>query len=99
MTTLPAWDAYFASLPVPGTKGTLENRFPDAEQEFKDRIHMKTGSMNGVRCLSGYILAADGDPAHTIVFSLLVNNCTAPGRVVTDAIDAIITAIAAENGN
>ena len=45
------------------------------------------------------ILAADGDPAHTIVFSLLVNNCTAPGRVVTDAIDAIITAIAAENGN
>ena len=99
MTTLPAWDAYFASLPVPGAKGTLENRFPDAEQEFKDRIHMKTGSMNGVRCLSGYILAADGDPAHTIVFSLLVNNCTAPGRVATDAIDAIILAIAAENGN
>ena len=99
MTTLPAWDAYFASLPVPGAKGTLENRFPDAEQEFKDRIHMKTGSMNGVRCLSGYILSSDGDPAHTIVFSLLVNNCTAPGRTVTDAIDAIITAIAAENGN
>ena len=74
MMTLPVWDAYFASLPVPGVKGTLETRFPDAEQEFKDRIHMKTGSMNGVRCFSGYILSADGDPKHTIVFSLLVNN-------------------------
>ena len=99
MTALPVWDAYFASLPVPGVKGTLETRFPDAEQEFKDRLHMKTGSMNGVRSLSGYILAADGDPAHTIVFSLLVNNCTAPSRQITDAIDAIIEALAAENGN
>ena len=99
MTALPVWDAYFASLPVPGVKGTLETRFPDAEQEFKDRLHMKSGSMNGVRCLSGYITAADGNPARTIVFSLLVNNCTAPNRQVTEAIDAIIEALAAENGN
>ena len=97
MMTLPEWDAYFASLPVPGGKGTLENRFDKAPQEFKDRIHMKSGSMNGVRCFSGYILSTDGDPRHTIVFSLLVNNCTAASYLLVPALDGIIEALAAEN--
>ena len=98
MTTLPVWDVFFASLPTPGSKGTLEDRFPKAAQEFKDRIHMKTGSMNGVRCFSGYILSADGDPKHTIVFSLLVNNCPASSYLMVPPMDAIIEALAAENG-
>lgn len=97
MMTLPVWKPFFASLPVPGTKGTLEDRFPKATQEFRDRIHMKTGSMNGVRCFSGYILAADGDPAHTIVFSVLVNNCPERSFQLVPPLDAIIEAIAAEN--
>ena len=97
MMTLPVWEPFFASLPVPGAKGTLEDRFPKAPQEFKDRIHMKTGSMNGVRCFSGYILAADGDPAHTIVFSVLVNNCPERSFQLVPPLDAIIEAIAAEN--
>ena len=97
MMTLPVWDAFFASLPVPGGKGTLEDRFQKAEQAFKDRIHMKSGSMNGVRCFSGYILSTDGDPKHTIVFSLLVNNCPSPSYLLVPAMDGIIEAIAAEN--
>ena len=97
MMTLPVWDAFFASLPVPGQKGTLESRFEKSPQEFKDRIHMKTGSMNGVRCFSGYILASDGDPKKTIIFSLLVNNCPAPSYQLVPAMDGIIEAIAAEN--
>jgi len=97
MATLPVWDPFFASLPVPGVKGTLEMRFSRAPQEFKDRIHMKSGSMNGVRCFSGYILASDGDPDHTIVFSLLTNNCTATSARATAAIDGIIEALAGEN--
>jgi len=98
MMTLPVWEPFFASLPVPGDKGTLENRFEKAPQEFKSRIHMKTGSMNGVRCFSGYILASDGDPQHTIVFSVLVNNCPEPSYQTTPILDSIIAAIAAENG-
>ena len=97
MTTLPVWEPYFNSLPVPGAKGTLENRLPKAEQPLKDRIHMKSGSMNGVRCFSGYIQAADGDPSQMIVFSLLVNNCTAGSFVVMPVLDEIIVAIAGEN--
>ena len=97
MMALPVWNAFFGSLPVPGEKGTLENRFDKAPQEFKDRIHMKSGSMNGVRCFSGYILASDGDPKKTIIFSLLVNNCPAPSYQLVPAMDGIIEAIAAEN--
>ena len=97
MMTLPVWEPFFSSLPMPGAKGTLEDRFSKAPQEFKDRIHAKTGSMNGVRCFSGYILASDGDPKHTVVFSLLVNNCPAPSYQLVPAMDGIIEAIAAEN--
>ena len=97
MMTLPVWEPFFASLPVPGAKGTLEDRFPKAPQEFKDRIHMKTGSMNGVRCFSGYILAADGDPQKTIVFSLLTNNCTASTYQAMPILDRMIEAIASEH--
>ena len=97
MMTLPVWEPFFDSLPVPGEKGTLESRFPKAEPEFRARFHMKTGSMNGVRCFSGYILAEDGNPQHTIVFSLLVNNCPAPSFQVVPALDGILEALAAEN--
>lgn len=97
MMALPVWNAFFDSLPVPGEKGTLENRFDKAPQEFKDRIHMKSGSMNGVRCFSGYILASDGDPKKTIIFSLLTNNCTASSYQATPILDSMIEAIAAEN--
>ena len=98
MASLPVREAYLASLPVPGGKGTLENRFRNAPQEFKDRIRMKSGSMNGVLCYSGYILSADGDPARTIAFSLLVNNCTASSYVLAPVLENIIAALAAENG-
>ena len=97
MMGVRAWEAFFASLPVPGAKGTLENRFEKAPQAFKDRIHMKSGSMNGVRSYSGYILAADGDPAHTIVFSLLINNCTASTYALNPVVEGMIEALAAEN--
>ena len=97
MMTLPVWDPFFVSLPVPGSKGTMEERFDKALQEFKDRIHAKTGSMNGVRCFSGYILSADGDPKHTIVFSLMVNNCPASSYLINPVLDSIIEAIASEN--
>ena len=97
MTTLSVWEPYLASLPVPGAKGTLENRFPNADPALKERIHMKSGSMNGVRCFSGYIQSADGNPDEMIVFSLLLNNCTDGSFVVMPILDDIIAAIAGEN--
>ena len=97
MMTLPVWNAYFESLPVPGEKGTLEGRFDKAPQAFRDRIHMKSGSMNGVRCFSGYILSSDGDPKKTVIFSLLTNNCTASSYQAAPILDSMIEAIASED--
>ncbi len=91
------YPVYLASLPSPQSKGTLEYKFPDAPVEFCQRIKMKSGSMDGVRCYSGYILSSDSDPAKTIVFSLLTNNVTASSWTVNPKIDAIIEALAAEN--
>lgn len=90
-------DLYVRSLPSPGGRGTLEYKFPDESEAFRSRIRVKSGSMNGARCYSGYILSQDGDPGHTIVFSLLANNITAGSWMVNPSIDGIIKALASEN--
>ena len=71
----PAAGDFLASLPAPG-QGTLNMiRIKGGE-----RIRMKSGSMDGVLCYSGYILDAGGAPAYT--FSILTNNATAPVKEV-----------------
>lgn len=89
--------AYLASLPQPGGKGTLEYKFHSADAAFRSRIRMKSGSMNGILCYSGYILPRDGDLSDAVVFSILTNNCTASSWAVSPQIDKIIEALAAEN--
>lgn len=90
------FDAYLRSLPVPGSRGTLEYKFPDESSEFRNRIHMKSGSMNGILCYSGYILPSS-EGGETIVFSLLTNNVTASSWSVAPLLDRIIASLAAEN--
>ena len=92
----PEKDAYIASLPYPGSKSTLLNRMPDAPVEVKERIKMKSGSMNGVRSFSGYILPADGNDSKTIFFSIITNNITAPTYKVAQILDEIILSLAQE---
>lgn len=97
MSGASVWDAFLYSLPAPGERGTLEYKFPKATKEFRARIKMKSGSMNGIRCYSGYILSGDDDPSKMITFSLLINNLTASTWATNPPIDAIIEALAAEN--
>ena len=84
---------FTASLPFPGSKGTLEYKFPQKDASWRSRIRMKSGSMNGVRCYSGYIFPAQ-DEGEPIVFSILTNNVTAPSWIVNPEIDAIISLLA-----
>jgi D-alanyl-D-alanine carboxypeptidase/D-alanyl-D-alanine-endopeptidase (penicillin-binding protein 4) len=71
----PAAGDFLASLPAPG-QGTLNM----IKIKGGERIRMKSGSMDGVLCYSGYILDASGAPAYT--FSILTNNATAPVKEV-----------------
>jgi D-alanyl-D-alanine carboxypeptidase/D-alanyl-D-alanine-endopeptidase (penicillin-binding protein 4) len=80
--------AYKSSLPVAGVDGSLSERLKDARLE--KRVLAKTGSLGGVKTLSGY---ATTDSGQTVAFSILSNNLNLPAKRVTDTIDGIVEAI------
>lgn len=93
----PVRDYYLETLPSPGVeKSTMNNRLENEEASLKSRVKMKSGSMGGVLCFSGYILPADGDRSKTIVFSLLTNNVSAPSSEVGKILESIIVSLARE---
>lgn len=96
MARQDCFDAYLHSLPFPG-EGTLKPRLRHASPSVKERIFMKSGSMNGVRCFSGYIVSSDGDPSKTIVFSLMASNLVSAGSAFADSLDSLIVLLAGEN--
>ena len=58
---------------------------------------MKSGSMTGVRCFSGYILPSDGDSGKMIAFSLMTNNALPGNLALPLLLDDMIGRLAAEN--
>lgn len=59
---------YLAALPTGGWDGTLRERLQ--EEAINRRIRAKTGTLEGVSCLSGYVYTADDEP---LAFSILIN--------------------------
>lgn len=88
---------YYRSLPTPGAKGTLESKIHSCLGPFAGRLRMKSGSMNGILCYSGYIFPLSGEESDTIVFSILTNNTSTKLSRVAPSIDAIIEALAQQN--
>lgn len=89
---------FLNSLPRPGQKdGTLASRMQKAPTATKNRICMKSGSMNGVRCFSGYILPSDGNSRNTIAFSVMVNNYVGRQADLAPVLDRLILELANEN--
>lgn len=97
MMSSPHFEDYIYSLPSPGSNGTLSSNMAKSPAEMKARIKVKSGSMDGVRCYSGYVIPKEGCKDETIVFSIMVNNCTAPVWKVRQLLDKIMAAIAAAN--
>jgi len=87
----PWFSDYYASLPVAGVDGTLNERMK--LEGIAGRIHAKTGSVAHVRTLSGYAETAGG---RRLVFSFLSNNESVKGREVHDAIDGLCVAMIEE---
>ena len=96
MMDSPVFPDYIQTLGQPGLD-SYADRMSGESPALKDRIYYKSGSMNGVRCFSGYIVPSDGSKEDTIVFSVMTNNCTAPSWKVYPMIDRIIALLAAEN--
>ena len=91
------FEDYLYSLPSPGSNGTLSANMKNSPAEMKARIKVKSGSMEGVRCYSGYIIPTEGCKDETIVFSIMVNNCTAPTWKVRQLLDKIMAVLAEAN--
>lgn len=97
MTESPCFNSYLASLPVPGGEGTLSYNMKKYPESLRSRIRVKSGSMNGVRCYSGYILPASPESGRgPLTFSIMVNCCTAPTWKVRPLLDRLMASLAEE---
>ncbi len=85
-------DLFYNSLAIAGVNGTLRNRFHNTP--VQGRLHGKTGTLRGVRTLSGYLENTDYG---TIAFSVMVNQPGQSGRRLISAIDRILLQTARVN--
>lgn len=85
-------ELFFSSLAIAGVNGTLRNRFHNTP--VQGRLHGKTGTLRGVRALSGYLENSDYG---TIAFSIVVNQPGQPGQNLVQAIDQIVLNLAQVN--
>ena len=60
---------FYNSLAIAGIEGTLMNRM--IKTSAQEKVHAKTGTLNGVSNLSGYVTAKNG---HLIAFSIMIQN-------------------------
>jgi serine-type D-Ala-D-Ala carboxypeptidase/endopeptidase (penicillin-binding protein 4) len=87
MRSSPNYAQFYASLPTAGVSGTLRNRFGNTV--VQGRVHAKTGTLTGVRALSGYL----EHPIYgTIVFSILGNQSSG-GEAIRKGIDDIVVKV------
>jgi serine-type D-Ala-D-Ala carboxypeptidase/endopeptidase (penicillin-binding protein 4) len=84
----PAMPEFVAALPIAGRDGTTRWRM----QTTDGRLRAKTGTLEGVTGLSGFVETAAHD---RLAFSILVNDYPGRAHLVVRAVDAIGDALAA----
>lgn len=77
MTESEGYEAFLYSLPHPGSEGTMKIAMRKGKEAVAGNIYLKSGSMGGTYCYSGYVLPSGGGKEDTIIFSFMINNCTA----------------------
>ena len=75
------------ALAAPGKPGTLSSRLT----HLQGRLSGKTGTLNSVNALSGYVRTQDG---RELIFSILSNASGLGSGPVVAAIDQIVSALA-----
>ena len=105
MMDSPCFEEFLWSLPIPGGNGSLSYNMKGYPLELRSRIRVKSGSMNGVRCYSGYILPSGFvfEPGSEIpqdvkdkivIFSILTGNCVSPSWKVRPMLDRMMAEMA-----
>ena len=90
MGPLPLAPEYLSSVGIAGKDGTLRYRFEGSEAV--GRLRAKTGTLENVSALSGYVQSVGGE---RFAFSVLVNDFPGRSGPVVQGIDAMGAAVAA----
>ncbi len=85
---------FLTTLSVGGRDGTLRSRF--REEAMAGRVRGKTGTLNGVHCLTGYVRSQDD---HVYAFAFLVNDIDGALSRARRAHDRLVGALAGTTGN
>ncbi len=85
----PLAPEYLSSLGIAGKDGTLRYRFDGTEAV--GRLRAKTGTLENVSALSGYVQAAGGEK---FIFSMMVNDYPGRSGPVVRGLDALGAAVA-----
>jgi len=88
MASGPYLDAFRDSLPVAGVDGTLAGRFKGTR--LRGRIHAKTGTLEGVNALSGYMDLPSGK---RLAFSIIANSHSLEEAQAEATLDQIALAV------
>lgn len=78
-------ELWHSSLPVAGVDGTLARRLVGTP--LHGNVHAKTGTLTGIRALSGYLTTRGGE---RLIFSILVNNHVRTAAEADRVIDAAL---------
>lgn len=93
MSKSPNVQAWRDSLTIGAVDGTLRNRFSGTAAANNARG--KTGTIDQVSALSGYVTTAAGEQ---LVFSIIVNGVIGSSSIRTSVIDSIVVSLANFNG-
>ena len=80
----PYYKEYMESLPIAGQTGTLKHMFL---VNSNGQIFAKTGTLNHVKCLAGYIKTKSNK---TLAFSLLINNYAGSAAQVKERMEQLL---------
>jgi serine-type D-Ala-D-Ala carboxypeptidase/endopeptidase (penicillin-binding protein 4) len=89
----PLMAEFLASLPVAGRDGTIRRRFGDSEAA--GRLRAKTGTLDNVVSLAGFVETAAGEP---LAFAVFANDYPTRAAPIRQAVDALGGALAASGG-
>jgi D-alanyl-D-alanine carboxypeptidase/D-alanyl-D-alanine-endopeptidase (penicillin-binding protein 4) len=89
----PLMPEYLSALGIAGKDGTVRTRFEGSDAV--GRLRAKTGTLETVSALSGYVQAVGGE---RFVFSILVNDFSGRASTVVQHVDALGAAVAASSG-
>ena len=94
MTKHKSAKIFYDDLPIAGVDGSLRTRFKGTAAE--NNVHAKTGSLEYVNTISGYVTNKAGEK---LVFSVMLNNYNGGGRAEADKVVLMLAEWSGKSGN